>query len=180
MRIILTILFSSAVVLAGTAEQGRVLFSRTCASCHGADGRGGERGPNITTRNLDTRSDFPDLIRKGLPARGMPGQTASNDEVESLTAFLKTLVRVEPAATQAKGRGPSFAELTNPPLGSWPTYHGRLDGNRYSPLKQIDRSNVGQLRMQWMSSIPGAGRFVHWERPQEFNAAVRGFLRTLA
>ena len=25
-----------------------------------------------------------------------------------------------------------------------------------------------------------AGRFVHWERPQEFNAAVRGFLRTLA
>ena len=29
-------------------------------------------------------------------------------------------------------------------------------------------------------AIPGAGRFVHWERPQEFNAAVRGFLGTLA
>ena len=28
-------------------------------------------------------------------------------------------------------------------------------------------------------SIPGAGRFVHWERPREFNAAVRAFLRTL-
>ena len=28
--------------------------------------------------------------------------------------------------------------------------------------------------------IAGAGRFVHWERPREFNAAVREFLRTLA
>ena len=29
-------------------------------------------------------------------------------------------------------------------------------------------------------SIAGAGRFVHWERPREFNAAVREFVRTLA
>ena len=28
-------------------------------------------------------------------------------------------------------------------------------------------------------SIAGAGRFVHWERPREFNAVVREFLRTL-
>jgi 3-oxoadipate enol-lactonase len=28
-------------------------------------------------------------------------------------------------------------------------------------------------------SIAGAGRFVHWEKPREFNAAVREFLRTL-
>jgi pimeloyl-ACP methyl ester carboxylesterase len=29
------------------------------------------------------------------------------------------------------------------------------------------------------SPIAGAGRFVHWERPREFNATVRDFLRTL-
>jgi len=29
-------------------------------------------------------------------------------------------------------------------------------------------------------SIPGAARFVHWERPREFNAAVREFVRNLA
>jgi pimeloyl-ACP methyl ester carboxylesterase len=27
--------------------------------------------------------------------------------------------------------------------------------------------------------IPGAARFVHWEKPAEFNAAIRAFLRSL-
>lgn len=39
---------------------------------------------------------------------------------------------------------------------------------------------AGMKNFREAPSIPGAGRFVHWERPQEFNAAVRGFLRTLA
>ncbi len=144
--------------MAATVDEGRALFSRNCASCHGSDGRGGERGPSITARNLDTRTDLPDLIRKGLPARGMPGVAVSNEEAQSLALFLKTLARPETAPSTAKGRGPTFAEIATPPSGSWPTYHGRLDGNRYSSLKQIDRKNVGQLRMQWMYSIPGAGR----------------------
>jgi len=31
-----------------------------------------------------------------------------------------------------------------------------------------------------LSAIPGAGRFVHWERPKEFNAVVRQFLQSLS
>jgi len=27
--------------------------------------------------------------------------------------------------------------------------------------------------------IPGAARFVNWEKPAEFNAAIRAFLRSL-
>jgi pimeloyl-ACP methyl ester carboxylesterase len=38
---------------------------------------------------------------------------------------------------------------------------------------------AGMVRFREASSIPGAGRFVHWERPREFNATVREFLRTL-
>ena len=34
----------------------------------------------------------------------------------------------------------------------WPTYNRDLAGTRHSPLTQIDRSNVGSLRMT--SSIP--------------------------
>ena len=39
---------------------------------------------------------------------------------------------------------------------------------------------AGMKNFREAPSIPGAGRFVHWERPREFNAAVREFVRTLA
>jgi alcohol dehydrogenase (cytochrome c) len=32
----------------------------------------------------------------------------------------------------------------------WPTYHGNPGGNRYSPLSQIDRSNVARLSPRWI------------------------------
>jgi 3-oxoadipate enol-lactonase len=38
---------------------------------------------------------------------------------------------------------------------------------------------AGMKSFREAPSIPGAGRFVHWEQPREFNAAVREFLRTL-
>jgi pimeloyl-ACP methyl ester carboxylesterase len=45
-----------------------------------------------------------------------------------------------------------------------------------------DRPEVlaGMKNFREAPAIPGAGRFVHWERPQEFNAAVREFLQTLS
>jgi alcohol dehydrogenase (cytochrome c) len=40
----------------------------------------------------------------------------------------------------------------------WPTYHGRFDGNRYSALDQIDRSNVKRLAPAWTFAIPDSSR----------------------
>jgi pimeloyl-ACP methyl ester carboxylesterase len=37
----------------------------------------------------------------------------------------------------------------------------------------------GMMHFSEAPQIPGAGRFVHWEKPAEFNAAVRTFLKTL-
>ena len=37
-----------------------------------------------------------------------------------------------------------FAEILKPRAGDWPTYHGRLDGNRHSALAQITTANVSQ------------------------------------
>ena len=39
---------------------------------------------------------------------------------------------------------------------------------------------AGMKNFREAPSIAGAGRFVHWERPDEFNAVVREFVRTLA
>lgn len=60
-------------------QAGRQTFESTCASCHGLDGRGGERGPDIATRAEVVRlSDvqISKILRTGIPQSGMPGFAA--------------------------------------------------------------------------------------------------------
>jgi putative heme-binding domain-containing protein len=57
------------------AEDGRKTFETVCATCHGLDGKGGERGPNVATRaEVQRLSDEETLriLQKGIPAAGMP------------------------------------------------------------------------------------------------------------
>jgi len=69
---------------------GRV-FAATCASCHGADGSGTERGPSIfefVTANSD--ATLAELIHKGRG--GMPPQIQLSDsQVTSMVGYLRTL-----------------------------------------------------------------------------------------
>jgi cytochrome c oxidase cbb3-type subunit III len=54
---------------------GHQTFDANCASCHGLDGRGGERAPDIATRQEITRLSDQDLLkvlRTGIPEKGMP------------------------------------------------------------------------------------------------------------
>ena len=37
-------------------------------------------------------------------------------------------------------------------------YHGRLGGNRHSPLRQIDTGSLTGLAAKWMFPIPGKGQ----------------------
>ena len=46
--------------------------------------------------------------------------------------------------------------LANPNPNDWLMYNRTYDSQRYSPLKQIDKGNVDQLRMVWTRS-QGAG-----------------------
>jgi quinoprotein glucose dehydrogenase len=43
----------------------------------------------------------------------------------------------------------ALAAQTRPPAGEWRHYHGDLRGSRYSPLAQIARDNVADLRVAW-------------------------------
>ncbi len=48
------------------------------------------------------------------------------------------------------------AMLQDPAPGDWLTWRRTLDGWGYSPLDQIDRDNVGELRMVWTRALaPG-------------------------
>lgn len=46
------------------------------------------------------------------------------------------------------------AMLQNPPTGEWLIWRRTYDDHGFSPLKQIDKSNVGELRVKWAWSLP--------------------------
>ncbi len=60
---------------------------------------------------------------------------------------------------QSAPASPAFAaeELTPPPTDMWATFGGNLANQRYSPLDQIDKDNVGQLKAEWRASLGGSG-----------------------
>ena len=86
----------------------------------------------------------------------MPPLKATPDETRDLIAFLSKLNGTTGAsgATGATG-AKDFAEILTPRPGDWPTYHGRLDGNRHSTLSQITTANVKNLSVQWIHSVRG-------------------------
>jgi cytochrome c oxidase cbb3-type subunit III len=60
---------------ASSGVNGQQIFSSACASCHGLDGRGGERAPNIAQATAVQRLSDQELTRivtEGVPGTGMP------------------------------------------------------------------------------------------------------------
>ena len=51
----------------------------------------------------------------------------------------------------------SAERLVAPPTDSWPTNGGNLYNQRYSPLSQIDATNVAQLKGVWRTRLRGSG-----------------------
>ncbi len=52
-------------------------------------------------------------------------------------------------ASIAFGQGLDPATILKPDGSAWPTLNGDYTGRRFSPLKQIDQSNVGSLKQAW-------------------------------
>jgi cytochrome c oxidase cbb3-type subunit III len=74
---------------------GRQVFESRCAGCHGLDGRGGERAPDIaTSQKVQRRSDaeITQIIENGIPAAGMPAfPMMDSSRVRSLIEYLHLL-----------------------------------------------------------------------------------------
>lgn len=60
-----------------------------------------------------------------------------------------------PRSTRLDGITPvTAALLAKPPTSEWLTWRRTYDDQGYSPLRQIDRSNVKNLRLAWSWSLP--------------------------
>src|SRR5690348_10538075 len=53
------------------------------------------------------------------------------------------------AGTCVIAQGLDPAALLKPPADTWPSFNGDYTGRRYSPLSQIDSTNIGSLTMAW-------------------------------
>ena len=64
-----------------------------------------------------------------------------------------------PAAAAGIERAPAFtpAALARLPRSDWPTNGGNLANQRYSPLDEINRDNVAELKAVWRASLRGSG-----------------------
>lgn len=74
---------------------GGKTFAANCAGCHGSDGRGGERAPNIATaRNVMSLTDaeLSAFIRNGVTGAGMPSFSFLGDRgITDVVAYLRVL-----------------------------------------------------------------------------------------
>jgi cytochrome c oxidase cbb3-type subunit III len=75
--------------------RGKEIFSSTCGGCHGLDGKGGERAPNIADRPTVQRlSDLQisGVIKNGVPGTGMPGfHSMASSDIKAVVGYLRTL-----------------------------------------------------------------------------------------
>jgi cytochrome c oxidase cbb3-type subunit III len=76
-------------------QNARQIFATTCAACHGLDGMGSERAPNIITNSQVQKLSADELfsvISGGVPGTGMPGfQRLGKPTITSLVAYVKGL-----------------------------------------------------------------------------------------
>jgi alcohol dehydrogenase (cytochrome c) len=70
--------------------------------------------------------------------------------------FLLAALAISPVLSPAQSLDPS--QILKPAPDSWPTYSGDYSGRRYSPLTQINQSNVKDLSLAWASRIVAGSR----------------------
>jgi putative heme-binding domain-containing protein len=84
-----------ASTTAAADVQGSMLFGSSCGSCHGADGRGGEHGPDIATApdvQQLADSDLIGIAKDGVPGTGMPAfGWLGQEKLTAIVHYLRTL-----------------------------------------------------------------------------------------
>jgi len=78
-----------------TGLAGKPIYASNCAGCHGLDGRGGERAPNIAggerVRRLSDQR-IATIVTDGIPGTGMPAfHELKPAQVRALVSHLRTL-----------------------------------------------------------------------------------------
>ena len=96
--------------------KGQQIFASHCAACHGLDGKGSERGPNLVSRpevQKLSASELQSIISSGVPGTGMPPfRQLGRPAISTLIVYVKTLqgkgARIELPGDPASGKSVFF------------------------------------------------------------------------
>lgn len=141
---------------------GEKLFGKLCVSCHGDAGRGGVGGPSLYDRTfVQGRTPWAlyRTITLGISGTPMVGRDLSRNDAWRIVSYLESKLstqesaELDPAFASLRPVAPiDLVDATKDPA-EWLTYSGSYDGQRHSTLDQINRSNVGQLRVEWTRQL---------------------------
>jgi putative heme-binding domain-containing protein len=77
------------------STRGKQTFASTCAGCHGLDGRGSERAPNIVENSRVQRlsdAQISHIVENGVPGTGMPAfHSLAHTDVLAVVRYLRFL-----------------------------------------------------------------------------------------
>src|SRR5579862_4550221 len=179
------VLLLAALLPAGNAQDlaaGKKDFASRCAGCHGADGAGGEYGPNIVElRRFGHRAgrDIAEVIKNGIQDSGMPAFPLPQAQIDSLVAFVNSLRA--PAADHPAPGDPAAGERFFFGQGNCSSCHavkGR-GGNLGPDLSNLGREmRLGQITqaLQNPASVTQPGYRVVTVRLQD-GSTVRGLVK---
>jgi alcohol dehydrogenase (cytochrome c) len=166
------------LVTAEVLDQGRELYHRHCAACHGSSGKGdGALAASFPTKLLDeTRPEYMDSLSDleiaGIVEHGghnMPAVSAvRSQDLIAVVAFVRSLSRAEVPVVElqpiAQGTIANFKPVTSemlahPPAGDWLMIGRTYDSWSFSPLSQIDRRTVVELQLAWTRAMAPGGQY---------------------
>jgi alcohol dehydrogenase (cytochrome c) len=155
--------------------EGQQLFSTHCAACHGANGQGGQMGPSVLPRLASSdNAAVIAFLKAGSPAKGMPPAPVPEAQMPALLGYLRFLARtgggtggnsasagrIDPENRYAstphitRFTPVTDAMLLDPSPNDWLWFSRTPDAQRFSPLDQIHRGNIGQLTLAWSRGLP--------------------------
>lgn len=130
------------------------LFVKNCAACHGEDAHGSAQGPGLANNArvaAQTEEQLRTFLASGNPAAGMPAfSDLGSAGLSILAKYMRRINNDTILTPPSAGRRITWG---TPQPGDWLTYNGNDSANRYSPLKEIDRTNVSALKLKWVFPI---------------------------
>jgi mono/diheme cytochrome c family protein len=93
---------TTTVVIAADADGGKALYEKSCAGCHGADGKGNEKmakipgfdkGLNIVGAETKKKSDAQLLKLVAEGAGKMPASKLTKDEQKQALSYARSLAK---------------------------------------------------------------------------------------
>ena len=91
----------TATALAADAGAGKALYEKSCAGCHGADGKGnekmatilGEKGLNVVGKDTTKKSDQQLLKTIAEGAGKMPAAKLTKEEQKQVLGYTRSLAK---------------------------------------------------------------------------------------